>query len=172
MPGMYKSVCRKEKKIGSVKIYKSSFKHNVNYKKRIQHQRITKTTRENHTLKEAKVIISAGRGIGKKENLEYIFKFAKCFSSSVVGASRPLVDMGWIEYEHQVGITGASVAPKLYIACGISGSSQHLAGIKDAEIIISINNNPAAPIFRHSDFCIVEDVLEFIQAFYTDMKHL
>ena len=82
-----------------------------------------------------------------------------------MGVSRPLVDMGWIGYEHQVGITGAMVAPKLYIACGISGSSQHLAGMKDAELVISINKNPAAPLFRHSDLCITEDVLEFIQAF-------
>ena len=172
MPGVYKSVCRKEKKNGNVKIYESSFKHDVDCKERIQHQRIIKTTFENHTLKEAKVIVSAGRGIKEKENLEYIVEFAKCFPSSAVGASRPLVDMGWIEYEHQVGITGATVAPRLYIACGISGSSQHLAGMKDAEFIVGINKNPAAPIFRHSDFCIVEDVLEFIEEFCVTMKHL
>ena len=101
----------------------------------------------------------------KKENLETIFQFAQCFSSSAVGASRPLVDMGWIRYEHQVGITGTTVMPKLYIACGISGSSQHLAGMKEAQFVVSINNNPDAPIFRHSDLCIVEDIHEFIQIF-------
>jgi electron transfer flavoprotein alpha subunit len=120
---------------------------------------------ENQALKGAKVIVAAGRGMKEKENLEFVFKFAKYFSSSAVGASRPLVDMGWIGYEHQVGVTGAVVAPELYIACGISGSSQHIAGMKDAGLVVSINKNPAAPLFFHSDLCIIEDALEFIPAF-------
>ena len=165
MPGVFKPDIRKTEKPGRVDIHKISFGTESCDKRRIQHQKILKKPCENQALKGAKVIVAAGRGFGKKENLEPVFNFANCFSPSAVGASRPLVDMGWIGYEHQVGITGAMVAPELYIACGISGSSQHLAGMKDAEIVISINKNPAAPIFRHSDLCITGDVLEFIQAF-------
>ncbi len=138
-------------------------------KKRIKYKKTIKKNCDNHALKEAKTVVSAGQGIGKKENLDTIFQFAKCFSSSAVGASRPLIDMGWIGYEHQVGITGTTVLPKLYIACGISGSSQHLAGMKDAQFVVSINNNPAAPIFNHSDLSIVEDVFEFIQVFLKEV---
>jgi electron transfer flavoprotein alpha subunit len=167
MPGVFKPDSRAPGKPGRLDIHKILFRPESYDKGRIQHQKILKRPCENQALKEAKVIVAAGRGVGEKQNLESVFNFAKCFPFSAVGASRPLVDMGWIGYEHQVGITGAMVAPKLYIACGISGSSQHLAGMKDAELVISINKNPAAPIFRHSDLCITEDVLEFIQAFLT-----
>ncbi len=132
---------------------------------RIIHRHILKKECGNKELKGAKIIVSAGRGIGEKERLKEIFEFAECFSSSAVGASRPLVDMGWIGYDHQVGITGAEVSPRLYIACGISGSSQHIAGMKGSEIVVSINKNPDAPIFRHSDICIRADVHEFIKEF-------
>lgn len=165
MPGVFKPDIKKAENPGQVDIHKISFGPKPCGKGRIQHQKILKRPCENQALKRAKVIVAAGLGVGKKQNLEPVFKFANCFVSSAVGASRPLVDRGWIGYEHQVGITGAMVAPELYIACGISGSSQHLAGMKDARIVISINQNPAAPIFRHSDLCITEDVLEFIQAF-------
>ncbi len=132
---------------------------------RIIHGQILRKACGNKALKGAKIIVSAGRGIGEKDGLKEIFKFAECFSSSAVGASRPLVDMGWIGYDHQVGITGAEVSPRLYIACGISGSSQHIAGMKGSEIVVSINKNPDAPIFRHSDICIIADVHEFIKEF-------
>ena len=165
MPGVFKQDIQTSGKPGRVDIQKIPFGPESCGKGRINHQKILKRPCENQALKGAKVIVAAGRGLGEKENLKSVFKLAKCFPSSAVGASRPLVDMGWIGYEHQVGITGAMVAPKLYLACGISGSSQHLAGIKDAGLVISINKNPAAPIFRHSDLCITEDVHEFIQAF-------
>ncbi|MEN8210430.1 MAG: electron transfer flavoprotein subunit alpha/FixB family protein [Thermodesulfobacteriota bacterium] len=165
MPGIFKFDAPGNRKKGQVDIFDTPFDFESDSQGRICHKQIIKKTCENQALKKADIIVSAGRGIGEKENLEKAFQFAKCFSSSAVGASRPLVDTGWIGYEHQVGITGAVVAPKLYIACGISGSSQHLAGMKDAQFVISINSNPHAPIFRHSDLCIVEDVLEFIEAF-------
>lgn len=165
MPGVFRPDIKTHRKPGQVDIHKILFGSKPCGKGRIQHQKILKRPCENQALKGAKVIVAAGRGVGEKQNLEPVFKFTKCFPSSTVGASRPLVDMGWIGYEHQVGITGAMVSPKLYIACGISGSSQHLAGMKDAQIVISINKNSAASIFRHSDLCITEDVLEFIQAF-------
>lgn len=132
---------------------------------RIMNRGLRKTERENPALTKARVIVSAGRGIGGRENLEAITAFAEAFPSAAVGASRPLVDMGWIGYGHQVGITGAQVAPRLYIACGISGSSQHLAGMKDSEVVVSINTNPGAAINLHADICIQEDVVTFIRAF-------
>lgn len=124
----------------------------------------TVTTR-GEDLDRAAVIVAAGRGLGERENLPVIERFAALFPSSVVGASRPLVDDGWMEYRFQVGITGARVCPKLYIACGISGSSQHLAGITGSELIVSVNSDPNAAIFNHSDICIVADLFEFISAF-------
>ena len=165
MPGIFKPDERKEKKPGQVDIRKISFAPSACGKERIQHRRTVKRPCENQALKKAKIIVAAGRGIRKKEGLKSVFNFIQCFPAAALGASRPLVDMGWLGYQHQVGITGATVAPKLYIACGISGSSQHLAGIKEAEFVVSINKNPQAPIFRHSDICIVADVIEFIECF-------
>ncbi len=165
MPGIFKPETYKEKKTGQIDIRKVSFAPSDCQKERVQYLEIVKKTCDNRALKKTKVIISAGRGIKDKKNLKFVHKFAQCFSSATVGSSRPLVDMGWLGYQHQVGVTGATVAPKLYIACGISGSSQHLAGIKEAEFVISINKNPEAPIFRHSDICISADVVEFIETF-------
>ena len=165
MPGIFKPDSKKEKKLGRVDIRRISFAPAAYGKERVQHNRTVEKPRENQVLKKSKVIVAAGRGIREKENLKFIFNFAQCFSNSAVGASRPLVDMDWLGYQHQVGMTGAKVAPKLYIACGISGSSQHLAGIKDADFVVSINKNPQAPIFRHSDVCITADVVEFIETF-------
>ncbi len=124
---------------------------------------------DNPGLAKARVVVSAGRGIGEKENLETVFKFADIFPGASVGASRPLVDQGWIGYGHQVGITGATVAPDLYIACGISGSSQHLAGMSGSKWVVSINKNPNAAMSRHADLSIQADTIEFIEAFL-DMK--
>ncbi len=133
--------------------------------KRIHHLKIKQKPGDNKALKAADVIVAAGRGLKNQENLEWIFKFSKCFNNSAVGASRPLIDMGWIGHGHQVGITGATVSPGLYIACGISGSSQHLAGMLKSHTVVCINKSPDAPMRRHSDLCITEDVLEFIQVF-------
>lgn len=131
-----------------------------------------KTTNTNgDDFERASVIVAAGRGLGKRENLGAIGEFASLFPNAMVGASRPLVDEGWIKYPCQVGITGARVSPKVYIACGISGSSQHLAGIMGSEMIVSINSDPNAAIFNHSDLCIVEDILAFISIFERIVNH-
>jgi len=165
MPGSFKPDDLGEKKSGQVDIRKIPFAPLACGKERIKHRRTVKRSGENQALKKAKVIVAAGRGIKEKEGLKSVLNLVQCFSGSALGASRPLVDMGWLDYQHQVGITGATVAPKLYIACGISGSSQHLAGIKEAEFVVSINKNPEAAIFRHSDICITADVIEFIETF-------
>lgn len=120
---------------------------------------------DHSALNQAQVIVSAGRGIGKEENLALIERFGQLFSKSAIACSRPICDMGWLRYQHQVGSTGASVEPRLYIACGISGSTQHLAGMKKAQFIVSINTDPNAAIFNISDVCIVEDVMAFLNAF-------
>jgi electron transfer flavoprotein alpha subunit len=116
-------------------------------------------------MQSAKIVVGAGRGIGPKENLKKIETFTSRFAAAYMGASRPLVDMGWVPYSRQVGITGATITPDLYIACGISGSSQHLAGMAGAKWVVSINTNPDAPICRHADLSIVADVNTFIEAF-------
>ncbi len=124
----------------------------------------------NTDLADANVIISAGRGIGKEENMALIRSLASCFNRSAIAGSRVACDNGWIKYNAQVGVTGKKVAPPLYIACGISGSVQHLAGMKDSKTIVSINRDPEAAIFRHSDICIVEDLEKFIPIFINEAQ--
>ena len=128
----------------------------------IRHLGIRKMQMENQALKAADVVVSAGRGIGSKENIDVVEQFCRYLPKSALGASRPLVDQGWIGYGHQVGITGASVSPDLYLACGISGSSQHIAGMQGAKKVVAVNSNPDAPIFRHADICIVADAIPFL----------
>ncbi|HTD81135.1 MAG TPA: electron transfer flavoprotein subunit alpha/FixB family protein [Thermoplasmata archaeon] len=114
-------------------------------------------------LASADVIVSAGRGIQKKENLATVEAFAKAIGG-VVGASRPLTDMEWLPKTRQVGQSGKTVRPKLYVACGISGAMQHIAGMKDAGLIIAINTDPTAPIFEVAHVGFVANVLELLPA--------
>ncbi len=113
-------------------------------------------------LEDADVIISAGRGIGKEENLSLISETASIFENAAVGASRPICDQRWLPFNQQVGITGRTVSPKLYLACGISGSQQHIAGMKNSQCIVAINKDPDAAIFSVSDYIIVEDLIYFL----------
>jgi len=108
-------------------------------------------------LQAAPIIVSGGYGIGSKENFKLIYDFAKAIGGEV-GASRAAVDAGWINHDHQVGQTGVTVRPKLYIACGISGSVQHRAGMAESSKIIAINTDPDAPIFSVAHYGIVGDV--------------
>jgi electron transfer flavoprotein alpha subunit len=114
-------------------------------------------------LGRAEVIVSAGRGIGKKENIEAIAALARALGGEV-GASRPVVDSGWIEAGHQVGTTGQTVSPKLYVACGISGAIQHLAGMKKSGFIVAVNKDKEAPIGEVADVLVVADVMQFVPA--------
>lgn len=131
---------------------------------------LTENERTDRTLEQAEVIVSAGRGIGKRENIALIEQLAELFDKSAVGGSRPVCDYGWLPYSRQVGITGRSVRPKLYLACGISGSSQHLAGIREAEYIVAINRDPSAAIFSVADIAVVDDLHHFIPAFIEEFK--
>ncbi|MGM0418427.1 MAG: electron transfer flavoprotein subunit alpha/FixB family protein [Thermodesulfobacteriota bacterium] len=123
----------------------------------------TSSASQPSSLDNADIILSAGRGFTQKEETEKLFKISELIPSSAVGCSRPLVDMGMLEYKRQVGITGKTVYPKIYAAFGISGSSQHIYGMRDSEFVISVNSDPKASIFNHSDVCIVEDVHNFLE---------
>jgi len=112
-------------------------------------------------LEDSSIIVSAGRGLGEPENLTIVYELAEKLNAAV-GATRAIVDAGWIPYSQQVGQTGKTVKPDIYIACGISGATQHQVGMKDSKYIIAINKDEDAPIFQIADFGIVGDVHQVI----------
>jgi len=122
-------------------------------------------------ISQAEIIVAVGRGIGSAEKLASIDALADVLGASIAG-TRPAVDAGWVPFERQVGQTGKSVSPKLYIACGISGAIQHTAGMKDSEHIIAINKDPEAPIFKICDLGIVGDVHEVLPKLVANLRRV
>jgi len=129
--------------------------------KRVEVLGLEKDVEGFENLEEAAIVVSGGRGLKKAENFRLVRELAESLGG-VVGASREAVDRGWISYPHQVGLSGKTISPRLYICAGVSGAIQHLAGIKTAETIVSINSDPEAGIHKLADFALVGDLFEIL----------
>ena len=121
------------------------------------------------TIENAKVVVGAGRGVGTQDGMKQVQAMAKAIGAGF-GTSKPLVDEGWAPHDWQVGITGKQIAPDIYIALGISGSIQHQLGIKEAKLVIAVNTDPEAPIFKRANYGIVGDLFKALPMLQAEFK--
>jgi electron transfer flavoprotein alpha subunit len=112
-------------------------------------------------IQESEVVVTGGKGMKDGKNFKLLYDLAEKLDGAV-GASRAAVDMGWIPYSHQIGLSGKTVSPRLYMAFGVSGAVQHVAGMSSSELVVAVNKDPDAPIFKVADFGIVGDALEIL----------
>ncbi len=134
-------------------------------------EQIKEITKPSEKIEEAEIIVSCGRGIGKKEEIKLVSELAEALGAAV-GGSRPLIDCGWLPHQQQVGQSGKTVAPKLYIAVGISGTIQHRIGMQSSNVIIAINKDPEAPIFNLADLGVVGDLYEIVPKIKEELRKL
>jgi electron transfer flavoprotein alpha subunit len=125
---------------------------------------------EGPRLDEARVVIAGGRGLGEPEGFALLDELAEAIGDAAVGATRPVVDAGWVPFRMQIGQTGKTVKPDVYIAVGISGAAQHVVGMKESRRIVAINSDPGAPIFEHADLRIVGDALTVVPALIAELE--
>jgi len=125
-------------------------------------QSIDQSTHADQALEKARVVVAGGRGLGEAEAVEALEAVADIFKNAAVGGSRGACDLGWLPHSRQIGETGRTVAPALYLACGISGAPQHLAGMHDAQTIVAINTDSAAAMLRRAHYAVIEDLRTFL----------
>ncbi len=140
------------------------------YKSRYKWISFEKDESSDSPIQEADVIIAGGKGMKDEKNFKMLYDLAKVLDGAV-GASRPAVDMGWIPYSHQIGLSGKTVSPHFYMAFGISGAVQHIAGMSSSKIVVAVNKDPDAPIFKVADFGVVGDALEILPALLKKIGH-
>ena len=167
-PGVMQRANKKPDAKADMEVFDPGFEKNNKYVEVVE---VVKSVVDKMDIMDAKILISGGRGIGSKENFQLLENLAKVIGGEV-SSSRAAVDAGWTEKDQQVGQTGKTVRPNLYIAIGISGAIQHLAGMEESDLIIAINKDETAPIFDVADYCIVGDYKAILPLLTEQLKEM